>query len=149
MATCGVNQVRFFPGFPSFGFSTSVKSWSISGLISASIRSQTRWNSALALAMTRVIGGQLGLGPTDAIVLVAIVLRPLQRLEDREHPIIVGLRERLELVIMAAGTSQRDSQESGRGRSDHVVKLIVAVDHRLGRLIVPGTQPHKCGGDLS
>ena len=50
---------------------------------------------------------------------------------------------------MAARASKRDSQESGRGGTEHVVKLIVAVDHRIGRLVVPGPQPQKCGGDLS
>ncbi len=51
-------------------------------------------------------------------------------------------------MVVAACATERDSQERGRGRAQHVVELIVAVDHRLGRLIVPGSQPQKCGGDL-
>ncbi len=74
LTASGGKEVRFFPGLPSFGLSAGAKSWSISGLMSASIRSQTRANSALALAMTRVIGGQLGLGPDGTVELVAVDL---------------------------------------------------------------------------
>ena len=70
LTACGDKEVRFFPGLPSFGLSTGARSWSISGLISRLDPFPDPIELGVGLGQTRVIGGQFGLGPNGAIVLV-------------------------------------------------------------------------------
>ena len=53
-----------------------------------------------------MIGGQLGRGPHGAIEFGATDLRTLERLEYGQHAVVVDLRERLELVVVAASAPQ-------------------------------------------
>ena len=46
--------------------------------------------------------------------------------EGREEAIVVGLRDRVELVVVAAGAADRQAQERGAGRRGHVVEGVVA-----------------------
>lgn len=46
-------------------------------------------------------------------------------------------------MIVAAGTPQREAQERGAHRPDNVVELLVPVDQRVGRLIVPRPQAQE------
>ena len=108
-----------------------------------------RGEISVVSGQAHLIGSQLGFVAHWAVELGSAVLGAPEGLEDGEHAIVVGLRERFEFVIVAASAAERDSQKRSRGRAENVVELIVAVDVRLGRLIVPCTQAQKCGGDLS
>ena len=112
------------------------------------MRAHVAAKSASVLARLVVIGSQLDFGADRAVKVLSIVLRALERLENGEHAIVVDLRERFELVVVAASAAQRDSQKRRRGRAENVVELVVTVDLRLGRLVVPGPQSQKRGGDL-
>ncbi len=66
--------------------------------------------------------------------------------------VVIGLRDGVELVIVATGASNRQSQERAPRRADHVVEFIGALvgrQHRVGafhQIIRPGDQ--KAGGGI-
>ena len=145
----GGSDVRLAADLPSFDFSAGESSRSISGLMQRLDACPDRREIGIGPGQARLIGGQLGFGADRPVKVGSVVLRALERLENGEHPVVVDLRERLELVVMAAGAAERDSQKRRSRRAEHVVKLIVAVNRRFGRLIVPRAQTQKRGGDLS
>ena len=56
--------------------------------------------------------------------------------EDRLEAVIVPLRDRVELVIVAPRTLDGQAQECGAGRRDHVVEIVGALlEHPLDRLV--------------
>src|SRR5262249_51118922 len=82
------------------------------------------------------------------VELRSFLLWPFERLKDGQHAVVVLLRERLELVVVAAGAAEREAEERGRRCSQHVIELVVAIDLRIGRLIIPSTQAKEGRGDL-
>ena len=50
-------------------------------------------------------------------------------------------------MVVAAGTAQGETQENLGGRVDQVVELIVAVLFRVGRFVIPWSEPVVAGGN--
>ena len=48
------------------------------------------------------------------------------RRERREKPVVVGLRDRVELVVVAAGAADGEAEHGGAGGRGHVVERVVA-----------------------
>ena len=75
----------------------------------------------------------------------------LQRrvVEVGEQPVVVLLRERVVLVVVALHTLHRGAEPDRAGRVDAVDHLVGAVLFRIdARLDVAGRQPVKAGGNL-
>ena len=121
-----------------------------------------RSNKRLTGAFERRLAEEIALWQTVARCIAAAIcagvpigrvssVRPsdgsLERLEDRDHAVIVVHGQRLELVVVAAGAAEGQAQEDLGGRVDQVVELVVAVLFRVGRLVVPGAEPVVAGGD--
>src|SRR5215471_5843402 len=43
------------------------------------------------------------------------------------YPVIVALRNRIELMVVAAGALQRETQDAASDRADHVVQVVEAI----------------------
>ena len=78
--------------------------------------------------------------PDGQIQFRSAISRPLESVEDRHHAVVVALRQRFELVIVAAGATESEAKKDLRGGAEDVVQLVVAI-FRVGRLIVPGAEP--------
>ena len=63
-----------------------------------------------------------------------------RREEDRLHPVVVRLGNRVELVVVAARALQREAEHSLRGRGDHVVEVVEAV---LGVVLLAKLDPRS------
>ncbi len=61
--------------------------------------------------------------------------------EVRQQPVVVGLRDRVDLVIVAAGAVDRQAEKHLAGRRDDVVELVVAGLLCVGRFVVPQAEP--------
>ena len=68
-------------------------------------------------------------------------------LEERDHAVVVRLRDRIDLVVVAAGAVHRHAEEDLRRRRDDVVEFVVAGLQRVGRLVVPQAEAVVAGGD--
>ena len=69
--------------------------------------------------------------------------------EDGLHRVVIDLRHGIELVIMATGTADRQTQEGAAGRADHVVQLVgplLGVQHRIALDLVVGPGHEEAGG---
>ena len=58
--------------------------------------------------------------------------------EGGQHPVVVARRDRVELVVVAAGAADRQTEHRGPGRGQHVVQLVVAVLGALQRRALAG-----------
>src|SRR5206468_12382561 len=67
--------------------------------------------------------------------------------EEGKEPIIVLLRKRIDLVIVAAGASHGQAQESLAGGAGDVVEVIVKVQRLVRRFVVIYPQAVIAGGD--
>src|SRR5262249_57391342 len=56
--------------------------------------------------------------------------------EEGEQPVVVALRDRVLLVVVAAGAADRHAQERLRGRRDDAVEHVVTGQQPVGRLVV-------------
>ena len=72
---------------------------------------------------------------------------PTARLENGEQSIVIGLGDRVEFVVVAAGAMDRHAEHRRADRLDQVVELIEPVHHFIGRLVVVKTQAMQSGGD--
>ena len=61
--------------------------------------------------------------------------------------VVVLLRDRVDLVIVAAGAVDRQAEEDLAGGRDDVVEPVVAGLLAVGRLVVPDAQAVEAGGD--
>ena len=77
----------------------------------------------LALTVLGIGRGQLALGVVDPR-------------EDRLKAVIVLLRDRVELVVVAPRALDRQAQECGAGRRDHIIEIVgPLLEHPLDRLV--------------
>ena len=67
--------------------------------------------------------------------------------EEGGQPVIVFLRNRVEHVVVTAGTAHRQPQEGGARRADHLVDFVPSGRRLVVRLVVPNSQSIKAGGD--
>ena len=81
---------------------------------------------------------------TAAAMWLAVGLDPPQ---ETEHRIIVTLAYGIVLVVVAAGTADREPEERRADRHEHVVGVIEIGLFAAGRFIVPLVQPEESGGD--
>ena len=51
-------------------------------------------------------------------------------------------------MVMAARAANGESEERGRGHPENVIELVIAIDVRIGGLVVPATQTQERRGDL-
>ena len=74
-------------------------------------------------------------------------LQNARAVEDAGQRVVVGLRDRIELVVVAAGTAERQAQERLADRVDLVVDHVA--DHLLlvGVAAVPGAVDEERRGD--
>ena len=81
-----------------------------------------------------------------------LALAMLDTGKDGLEPVVVGLRNRIKLVVVAAGTADGEAQKRRAGRAHHVVELVgplVGRQHRVGGLhLVPGAADDESGGDV-
>ncbi len=86
-----------------------------------------------------IAGGQLPVG----------VLDPR---EDRLHRVIIGLRNRIEFVVVTTGASQCQSHECGAGGVDHVGQFILSLHQAEFRILpfdqIVGPGDEKPGADV-
>jgi hypothetical protein len=91
--------------------------------------------------LTRLLGGERHLA-----------LTMLDAGEHRLEPVVVGLRNGVELVVVAACTADREPEKCRACRAHHVVELVgplVGRQDRIGRLhLIPGTADEETGGDV-
>ena len=67
--------------------------------------------------------------------------------EDAGERVVVVLRNRIVLVIVAAGATHGQSQEAASDHVDSIVTLIGARDFDRAVVVIPGTQPEEsCRG---
>ena len=67
-------------------------------------------------------------------------------LKECEQAVIVRLRNRILLVVMAAGTTNRHAHDHLGGRRQHTVKHIIFGQQPVGWLIIPDSKTIKTGG---
>ena len=77
----------------------------------------------------------------------ATVARAFQRIEHRDHAVVIARRKRLELVIVTTRATKRETKERQRTRADDVVELIEPIGRRIGGLVVPMSEPEVAGSD--
>ena len=72
--------------------------------------------------------------------------------KDGLEPVVVGLWNGIELVVVAAGTADGEAQKRRARRAHHVVELVgslVGGEHRVGGLhLIPGAADDESGGDV-
>ena len=85
---------------------------------------------------------RLGAGPGRDVDLAAD-----RRREGGGHPVVVFGRDRVVLVIVAAGAADREAQEGHARRRDHVVELVVPgrLEFGLGQLGREGARAEEPG----
>src|SRR5204863_5583416 len=79
--------------------------------------------------------------------LIAAVAVVLHAVKEREQLVIVALRKRVELVVVAAGTVDGQAEKRLAGRGENVVQAVVIGEQRIGRLVVPQTEAVIAGRD--
>ncbi len=67
--------------------------------------------------------------------------------EKRQQPVIILLRNRIDLVIVAAGAIDRQAEKNLPGRGDDVVQSIESGLLPIARLVVPNAKAIIAGGD--
>ena len=67
--------------------------------------------------------------------------------EEREHLVVVLLRDGIEHVIMATRAANRQAHEGFRGGLEHVVEPFELGGARVVRFVIPDAEPVKTGGD--
>src|SRR5262245_40502237 len=97
------------------------------------------------------------IGPAEDVVAERFRVRPAEefarsgfdrpRPERGGHAVIVGLPDRVELVVVATGALYGQSQERGRRGANHVLEAVVLVLVRVVRLVIPGAEAYEAGGD--
>ena len=88
---------------------------------------------------------QRGIGGGVPFVLWLVVVADVA--EEREHLIIVLLRDRVEHVVVAAGAADGQAHECFRRRLEHVVESVEFREPFVVRFIVPHAESIKPGGD--
>ena len=66
--------------------------------------------------------------------------------EERDQAVVVGLGDRIDLVVVAPGAAHREPQEGLARGADQVVELVVLGLQLVGRFVVPDPQPVVAGG---
>ena len=67
--------------------------------------------------------------------------------EERQHPVVVGLRNRVAAVVVAAGTADRHAEHHPGGRIEDRVEIVVLGERGVRRFVVPDPQSQIAGGD--
>lgn len=68
-------------------------------------------------------------------------------MEERQQTVVVLLRNRIDLVIMAPGAVDGQTKEHLPGRGDHVIQDVELRQQPIGRLVIPQTEPVIPRGD--
>ena len=89
-------------------------------------------------------GDLAGASPASAGVLLAVTVDVPQEAQQR---VVVGLRERVELVVVAARASDGQPEEGHAGGAEHVVEVVELRGGGVVGLVVPGVQPVEPRGD--
>lgn len=66
---------------------------------------------------------------------------------EPQQRVVVGLAQRIELVVVAARAADGQAQERRAGGDHDVIEIIELRDHRAVRFVVPDVQAVKAGGD--
>ena len=90
---------------------------------------------------------RLILGPLPGPGERQIVARQ-ERSEERLEPVIVLLKDRVELVVVAAGTADAQPEEDLAGDVGDVVEDVGPLPAHVALVVLVGPQPEKAGGDL-
>ena len=67
--------------------------------------------------------------------------------EERKHPVVIGLGNRVDLVVVAAGAVHRHAEERLRRGRDVIVELVIDRLLAVGRFVVPEAEAIVTGGD--
>ena len=81
----------------------------------------------------------------DHLVGRSPVAEPVDVLEEGQEPVVILLRNRVELVIVAAGAVDGQSEEDLPGRRHDVIERVVPRLFAVARLVVPDPQPVEPG----
>ena len=92
------------------------------------------------LGVLAVGGGLLGVGRHVREDVLRVVGVGMHVAEEREHPVVVGLWNRVELVIVATRAAHRQPEEDLAGRADDVVEAVEDSLLAVGGFIVPQAQ---------
>ena len=65
------------------------------------------------------------------------------RHKERLQPVVIGLRDVVELMIVALGTSHREAHERQAGRVGHVVEDLLPPLKQVGRVVLVGIEPQE------
>ena len=96
----------------------------------------------------RVIGGLgRGIGKERPFDGIAAVAHRRHIHEERQQAVIVPLRDRVDLVIVAASAVDGQPEERLAGRGDEIVEPVVTRLEPVGRLVVPEAEAVVAGGD--
>ena len=104
--------------------------------------------AAVELGEFLLVGGPLGVvGEELPLDLFPVVGHRRDVLEKGEQAVVVLLRDRVDLVVVAAGAVDRQAEERLAGGGDEVIEPVVPRLHAVGRLVVPEPEPVEAGGD--
>ena len=96
----------------------------------------------------RVIGGLgRGIGKERPFDGIAAVAHRRHIHEERQEAVVVLLRDRVDLVIVAAGAVDRQPEERLTGGGNEIVEPVIAPLKPVGRLVVPEAEAVVAGGD--
>ena len=85
-------------------------------------------------------------GPLDLWVRVSVRGHTLEKCQ---HAVVVGLRDRIDFVIVTSRTVDRQSQERLARGGDDVIESVVQGQQPVGRLVIPLAQPINSGRNES
>ena len=104
--------------------------------------------TAVQVGELLLVGGPLGVvGEELPLDLFPVVGHRRDVLEEGEQAVVVLLRDRVDLVVVAAGAVDRQAEERLPGGGDEVIEPVVPRLHAVGRLVVPEPEPVVAGGD--
>src|SRR5262245_31497909 len=84
-----------------------------------------------------------GLAVQRYLVTRATVVIIVNVLEERQKPIVISLQNGIDLVIVAAGAVERQTEKDLPGRGDDIIQPVKTSLERIRRLIVPDTETIK------
>ena len=107
---------------------------------------------APALCLCFGLGGAEILGDEVAVVLGRRLVAPADLVgrdapEERQHPVVVGLGNRIAAVVVAAGAADRHAEHDPGRRIEDRVEIVVLGERGVRRLVVPDAQSQIAGGD--